>query len=319
MKRTAILFLFALAQTASISASAQAEFREIKHISGDLYQVQDDNNTFTAFLVTPEGIILTDPINRRTATWLRAELKKRFGLPVKYLIYSHNHDGHSSGAAVYDEAVVVGQENIVPMLKIWNDLSIRYDEFDGFGGDRKKFDAFRKENPAVLPDITFGHRMSIKLGGKQVNLLSLGKGHGDDSLVVHFPEERAVLAVDTVWVDRLPYAPGPGLVFKPVYINYYPELFDGLRIIEEIDFDTLLVAHGIHGTGRGAIGDKANIVEYRQYNEALYAKILDARAAGLSREQAMESIKLPEFSHLGMYDEWLKNNISGMWRHVYER
>jgi hypothetical protein len=23
--------------------------------------------------------------------------------------------------------------------------------------------------------------------------------------------------------------------------------------------------------------------------------------------------------HLGMYDKWLKNNISGMWRNVYER
>ena len=42
-----------------------------------------------------------------------------------------------------------------------------------------------------------------------------------------------------MWINRLPYAPGPGLVFKPVYINYYPELFDSLRIIENIDFDTL--------------------------------------------------------------------------------
>ena len=97
--------LIVLTQLCSVSAFAQAEFRGIRHIAGDLYQVQDDNNTFTALLVTPEGIILTDPINRRTATWLKAELKERFDLPVKYLIYSHNHDGHSSGADVYDEAI----------------------------------------------------------------------------------------------------------------------------------------------------------------------------------------------------------------------
>jgi hypothetical protein len=81
----------------------------------------------------------------------------------------------------------------------------------------------------------------------------------------------------------------------------------------------LLVAHGIHGTGLGATGTKENVTEYRRYNEALYAKILQANAAGLSREEAMESIELPEFMHLGMYDKWLKNNISGMWRNVYER
>jgi len=297
----------------------QPEFRGITHISGDLYQVQDDNNTFTAFLVTPEGIILTDPINTRTATWLKEELRKRFNLPVKYLIYSHNHDGHSPGAAVYDEAIVVGQENIVPIFQMWNDSSVRYDEFEGFGGDREKFEAYRAATPIVLPDITFRTHMSIKLGGKQVNLIAMGPGHGMDSVFVHYPEERAVLAIDTIWVDRLPYSPGPGLVFQPVYINYYPEYFDALSRLEAVDFDTLLVGHGIHGTGSGAIGNRDDVREFREYNEALYAKVLDAQAAGLTREQAMETIELPDFSHLGMYDEWLKNNISGMWRYVFER
>ena len=80
-----------------------------------------------------------------------------------------------------------------------------------------------------------------------------------------------------------------------------------------------MVAHGIHGTGTGAIGNKEDVTEFREYNEALYAGILEARAAGLTREQAMQNIELPAFSHLGMYDEWLQNNISSMWRYVDER
>ena len=63
----------------SCLAHAQMEFRGITHIAGDLSQVQDDNNTFTAFLVTPEGIILTDPINTRTATWLKVRVYKPHG------------------------------------------------------------------------------------------------------------------------------------------------------------------------------------------------------------------------------------------------
>jgi glyoxylase-like metal-dependent hydrolase (beta-lactamase superfamily II) len=318
VRRFAFVF-FCTSFLISVVAQAQPEFRGITHLAGDLYQVQDDNNTFTAFLVTPEGVILTDPINTRTATWLKAEIRKQFDLPVKYLIYSHNHDGHSSGAAVYDEAIIVGQEDIVPMFEIWNDLSIVWPEFSGFGGDRAKFDAFRKENPAVFPHITFKDRMTINLGGKTVNLVALGTGHGKDTLVVHYPDERAVLAVDTVWVDRLPYAPGPGMVSYPVYINYYPEYFDGLRKMESIDFDILIAAHGIHGTGVGNLGDKANLTEYREYNEAVYNKVLEAIANGMTREQAVASIDLPEFNHLGMYDEWFKNNVAGMWRNVTER
>ena len=105
-----IVSLLGLLIIASANAAINEEFRGITHVTGDLYQVQDDNNTYTAFLVTPEGIILVDPINTRTAVWLKAELKKRFDLPVKYLIYSHSHDDHSSGAAVYDEATIVGHE-----------------------------------------------------------------------------------------------------------------------------------------------------------------------------------------------------------------
>ncbi len=318
MKRIATVLSCTMSLLFFCSAYAQMEFRGIKHIAGDLYQVQDDNNTFSAFLVTPEGIILSDPIGTNHSTWLKAELKKRFDLPVKYLIYSNNHDGHANGAAVFDEAIIIGQENIVPVLEMWRDMSIRFDEFEGFGGDREKFRAWRKSNPPELPHITFKERMTINLGGKQVNLISLGKGPGEDTLVVHYPAERAVLAVDTVWVDRLPYSPGPVLVFPPVWAHYYPGYFDSLRIIEEMDFDILLVGHGVHGTGRGAIGKKEDVTEHREYREALYAKILEAKASGLTREQAMETIELVEYEYLGMYEQWFKNNISTMWRHIFE-
>ncbi len=120
-------------------STEEQSFRSIEHITGDLYQYQDDNNTYSAFLVTPEGIVLTDPINTPTATWLKAELSKRFDVPVKYLIYSHSHDDHSSGATVYDEAIVVGHENVIGEFEIWDDLSIEIDDFDGFDGDPERF------------------------------------------------------------------------------------------------------------------------------------------------------------------------------------
>ena len=46
------------------SASAQqAPQRGIVNITGQLYRAQN-NNHYTVFLVTPEGIIMSDPINR---------------------------------------------------------------------------------------------------------------------------------------------------------------------------------------------------------------------------------------------------------------
>ncbi len=35
----------------------------------------------------------TDPINALAATWLKAEMQKRWpGKPIKFVVYSHNHD-----------------------------------------------------------------------------------------------------------------------------------------------------------------------------------------------------------------------------------
>jgi len=289
--------------------AAEESFRGISHVTGDLYQVQDDNNTFTAFLVTPEGIILTDPINTETATWLKAELQERFNLPVKYLIYSHSHDDHSSGAAVYDEAIIVGHENVVAEFEIWDNLDIDIDDFDGFDGEVDKLTEYRKNNPAVYPDITFSNRLTIELGGKMVELIYLGRGHSDNLLAVHFPDERALLVIDLLWIDRVSFLDLP-------FTHYFPDLFGGLRKVEQIDFDILLTGHGVHGTGVGAVGVKEDVAEFRAYFEALYVEVVKAIDQGMSKDKAVDTIELPEYSHLGMYDEWFKLNVDGMYRHI---
>ena len=55
----------------------------------------------SVFMVTPDGIVLAEPIGTEFATWLKAEFGRRFTVPVKNVIYSHHHWDHGSGAAVY--------------------------------------------------------------------------------------------------------------------------------------------------------------------------------------------------------------------------
>jgi len=119
--------------------AAEESFRGIEHIRGDVYQIQDNNNTFSAFLLTPEGIILTDPMDSETAAWLKAELAERFDVPVKYVIYSNGIE-HNGGAEVYEDAIIIAHENVIAAF-------------------------IRDENPAVRPHLTFSDRMTITLGG----------------------------------------------------------------------------------------------------------------------------------------------------------
>lgn len=272
-----------LATGVSISgATCAADPRSIEHVAGDLYRVHGGGNYHSALLVTPEGIIAFDPISMEAALWLKDEIKERFDLPVKYLIYSHSDADHSTGGEVFTDATVIAHE-------------------------KTKATLIRNGTATSIPDITFTDQMTLEFGGSKVHLIYLGVGHGDNLVAIHFPNERAVLCVDIVFVKRLAYGALGQSPDEPE--TYIPGWIESLHKLESIDYDILLTGHGMAGT-------KADGVEFRQYFEALYGAVVDARHRGLSLEQARQTIELDEFRHLGMYDEWFELNVEGMYKLV---
>ena len=257
-------------------ALAQDAKRGISNIAGDLYRFQN-NFHYSVFLVTPDGIIATDPIDADAAAWLKTELKSRFGVPVKYLIYSHDHRDHIAGGEVFaPEATVIAHEKARATII----------------GERR---------PTAVPDITFTDRMTLTLGGKSVELTYAGPSHSDNMIVMHFPAERAVFTVDFISVNRLPY--------MDLNDSYFPQWIDAVKAVEAMDFDILVPGHG-------PLGTKADVSEHRRYLQALYDAVLDASRNGQSLDEMKKSITLDEFNKMGMYDKWRELNIEGMYRQV---
>ena len=268
----AILFAVGLTQP----VLAEEPKRAITQIAGDLYRFQNDHH-YSVFLVTPDGVIVTDPINAEAATWLKAEIASRFNQPIKYLVYSHDHVDHSAGGEVFAEtATVVGHENAKAAI---------------IGENR----------PTAVPDITFSDRMTLTLGGKTVELIYVGKNHSDNSIVMLFPEERTLFVVDFITVNRLPY--------MTLTDAYFPEWIESIKQVELLDFDILAPGHGV-------LGNKADAAAHRRYLEDLHAAVLAAARAGQSLEEMQQSIKLEAYKDWGQYEAWLPLNIEGMERQV---
>lgn len=259
------------------TASAQPEpKRAITPIAGDLYRFQNDLH-YSVFLVTPEGVIATDPINADAAGWLKKEIARRFGKPVRYLVYSHDHADHSSGGEVFaDTAVVVAHDNARATI-------------------------LGEKRPTAVPSVTFSERMTIELGGKTVELAYLGRSHSDNMIVMNFPDERALFAVDFVSVDSLPY--------RDLNDSYFPDWIEAVKRVEAMDFDILVPGHG-------PVGVKADVGAHRAYLEDLYAAVLEAARAGQSLEEMKRSITLEKYKDRGQYDAWLPLNIEGMYRQI---
>ena len=270
-----VLLLAALLAFGGSFAQADAN-RSITKIAGDLYRFQNDFH-YSVFLVTSEGIIVSDPINADAARWLKTELAKRFNKPIRYMIYSHDHVDHIAGGEVFaDTAIVVAHENA-------------------------KADIIAEQRPTAVPDITFSDQMTIELGGKRVELSYVGRSHSDNMIVMRFPAERALFAVD--------FIPVKSVAWKNMTDAYIPDWMNAIARVEAMDFDILVPGHG-------GLGTKADATAFRGYMEILYAAVLKGAREGKSLEAMQQSIRLEKYKDWHNHDTQLALNIEGMYNQI---
>jgi glyoxylase-like metal-dependent hydrolase (beta-lactamase superfamily II) len=266
-----VIFVFS-----GVTFAQQESKRNITKITGDLYRFQN-NFHYSVFLITSEGVIVTDPINAEAAGWLKGEITKRFNQPIKYLIYSHDHRDHVAGGEVFaDTAIVIAHENTKAAI-------------------------IGEKRPTAIPQITFSDTMTVELGGKTVELTYVGRNHSNNSVVMRFPAERALFAVDFIPVN--------GVAFRNLPDAYIPDWMESLKHVETMDFDILVPGHG-------SLGNKADVRAFRGYMEDLYAAVLEQARAGKSLEEMQQSIRLDKYKEWFRYEEFLLLNIEGMYSRI---
>ncbi len=259
----------------SSAQSPPAPAREITKLAGEVYRFRNANH-YSVFAVTPAGVIATDPINADAARWLRAEITRRFNQPVRYLVYSHDHADHIAGGEVFaDTAVVVAHADAKPVI----------------AGERR---------PTAVPQVTFTDRMTIERGGTVVELSHVGKNHSDNSIVMRFPRERLLFAVDFIPVNA--YA------FRDFPDSYMPDWIESLRQVEAMDFDVPVPGHG-------PLGTKANATMFREYLQDLRGEVMRYAREGKSLDEIKQLVTLPKYAGWEP-KEWLPLNIEGMYRLV---
>ncbi len=234
------------------------------------------------FMVTDEGVIVTDPMNPKAANLLRSEIKKITDKPVKYVVYSHNYHDHISGGKIFKEegATFIAHENVLKEL-----------------GDHP--------HPVTpLPEITFAKSYTVSLGGKSLELSYFGPNHGDSLVVMRLPNEKILFVVDIVTPRRVAFRTMP---------DFWPdEWIRSLKEIEELDFEYVVSAHGPHN--QPAIDPASVVSEQRAYLEDLMAAVKKEMDAGThSPDKLREIVKLPKYENWRSYSQWLPMNIERIW------
>lgn len=236
-----------------------------------------NNFHYSVVAATPEGIIATDPVNADAARWLKAEVAQRFGRPIRYVVYSHDHADHISGGEILaDTAQVVAHENARRTI-------------------------IAEKRPTAVPQVTFSDRMAIEVGGTTVELAYVGRNHSDNSIVMRFPKERLLFAVDFIPVKSVGFRDWPDA--------YIEDWIESLRRVETMDFDQLVPGHG-------PVGTKDDVRAFREYMEELRDEVLRLAREGKTEQEVVQAVKLLRFEGWGGYKEMFALNVAGMYRHV---
>ena len=167
----AVLVSFMLVAPAHAQQPAKRPAIETTKVPGtDNVYIFRNVNSQSMFIVTEEGVIVTDPVAYGRPTGGQQyldEIRKVTDKPIKYVIYSHHHFDHIAGGQVFKDAGAT-------FLAHWR-AKERLEQL--------------KDPHTVLPDETVPSRgRTIRLGSTELELSYHGLNHSDSTLVMRFAQ-----------------------------------------------------------------------------------------------------------------------------------
>ena len=250
-------------------APARPQIATTKVDGTDGVYIFRNGNHQSIFIVTNDGVIVTDPVAYGRPTGGQAyldEIRKVTDKPIRYLVYSHHHFDHIAGGQVFKDA---GARVIAH-----HRAKTRLEQL--------------KDPHTVLPDEAVPDRgRTITLGGTTLELSYHGLNHSDSTLVMRLPKEKIIFVVDTIPVGSVP---GRGM------IDFHPlETEDFMKKVLAMDWDRLIPGHPAPGD---RLGTKKDAEDQLKLLQAASAEMKKLAQEGKCWEPAEKEFKLAD------YEKW---------------
>jgi glyoxylase-like metal-dependent hydrolase (beta-lactamase superfamily II) len=226
--------------------------------------------------------------------------------PIKKIINTHFHWDHWQGNQVYAEAnpgleILSSQRTLENMTAadagvgglayIEKQLASVPKEIEALkadilraadSGQKARLEANLRQTEAYLeelkfikpplPNRTVANSVTLNEGGREIQILLLGRGHTDGDIFIHLPKEKVVVTGDAV-IDWMPY----------MNDGYPEEWVQTLNALEKFDFAHIIPGHG-------EVASKAHLAFFRGYLADLVAAVKSAHADGAGLDEMKKEI-----------------------------
>jgi glyoxylase-like metal-dependent hydrolase (beta-lactamase superfamily II) len=231
------------------------------------------------YLVNPGAVVVVDSQFPAEATACLTGLKERSsGRGVDFLINTHHHGDHTGG-----------------------NLKMITDAHATILTHKNARAAMVRANMPGVPPITYTQDAAVSLGGADVELHYVGRGHTEGDTIVYFPDLKAMATGDLfVVLDRVPvidYANGGSSL-------EWPKTIDNIM---KYDFDTVIPGHG-------PVAKRDDLVTFRQHLVTLQTRTRDLIKQGVPKDQYLSKLKTDDLGWgLGKETLFVRNSSSGFY------
>jgi glyoxylase-like metal-dependent hydrolase (beta-lactamase superfamily II) len=232
------------------------------------------------FIVTPAGVIVTDPISYGRPQAAKAyldEIRKITQAPIKFLVYSHHHYDHIAGGKVFKDAGATvishrrAKERLVQL----------------------------KAPDVVIPDQVVDGKRTIKLGGTTLDLIFTGRNHSDSSLVMLLPKEKVLFAVDFNSLGAVPSR-------LAVNDSYPIEWEASLKKTLALGWERMIPGHP---GPNGRLGTRKDMEEQIAFMTDLAGEVKKASDVGKCFDPATKEVRVPKYATLAQYEQNIEWNV----------
>lgn len=232
--------------------------------------------TVSLFVVTPEGVLVADGQGSVEETRrMVEEIGRITPQPITHVVISSDHGDHTAGNSAFPgSATFVAHPTSAATLRA------------------SAAQAGRRPDapPVVLPTEMVDSSRTLNLGGKEIQILFLGRAHTGGDLMVYLPEDE-ILFMSEAYLNR---------VF-PAMRSAYPS--EWVAMIDK----ALAMDAEVYVPGHGFVDAPAVLEEELvQYQEALRKVIAEGKRLHAAGVPVDEAVKQARFGDL---DDWsLRSN-----------